>query len=225
MAMHTSIGDGQTASPGRAAASGLTAAAVVCADLWLVWHGDTAHSGLRAAPPIIALGSYVLLFRGDRSSIGLRCRPVQDFRYWLIATGLIGAAIGSFILAAIATFTVVGRPLPIYVLRPDDFWPAFLRMCVVAPIGEEATYRLGLCTGAVPLLRPWGTIAVSGLVFGALHVLYGNPGPDNLIAGFFLGWAYLKSGTILVPIVLHSLGNLCVVLAQVAGWYWLIGAE
>jgi CAAX protease family protein len=80
---------------------------------------------------------------------------------------------------------------------------------------------LGLCTGAVPSLKPRWTILVSGLAFGALHVLYGNPGPDNLIAGFFLGWAYLKSGSVLVPMILHSLGNLIALSAHLGAWYWL----
>jgi uncharacterized protein len=55
-----------------------------------------------------------------------------------------------------------------------------------------------------------GAVA-SGMIFGALHVLYGNPPPDNFIAGSFLAWAYLKIGTIVVPIASHLLGNLCVV--------------
>ena len=59
------------------------------------------------------------------------------------------------------------------------------------------------------------------MLFGLLHVVYGNPGPDNLVAGFFLAWSFLKSGTIVVPVVLHSLGNACVFVAQVVTWYWL----
>ena len=59
----------------------------------------------------------------------------------------------------------------------------FVQMCVLSPIFEEATYRFGLCTGLVTVLRPWGTIVVTGMIFGALHILSGNPGPDNLIAG------------------------------------------
>jgi uncharacterized protein len=80
-----------------------------------------------------------------------------------------------------------------------------------------------LCLPAVVLLRPGGAVAASGLLFGALHFAYGNPSPENLAGGFFLAWAYLKSGTILVPLLLHSLGNLCAVAGQVAGWYWLGG--
>jgi len=71
----------------------------------------------------------------------------------------------------------------------------------------------------VALLGPRGTIVASGLLFGALHVLYGNPGPDNLLAGFLLAWTYLRSGSILVPFALHALGNLGVLASWVALWY------
>jgi uncharacterized protein len=50
------------------------------------------------------------------------------------------------------------------------------------------------------------------VVFALLHVAYGNPGIDNTIGGFILTWAFLKSETILVPIVLHGLGNLAVLI-------------
>ena len=99
----------------------------------------------------------------------------------------------------------------------------FVQMCVLSPIFEEATYRFGLCTGLVTVLRPWGTIVVTGMIFGALHILYGNPGPGNLTAAYFLAWAYLKSGTIVVPVVLHSLGNLCALAMHFATWYWQHG--
>ena len=47
------------------------------------------------------------------------------------------------------------------------------------------------------------------------------PGPDNLIAGFFLAWAFLKSGSIIVPLALHALGNLCALVSWVGmWWYW-----
>ena len=70
----------------------------------------------------------------------------------------------------------------------------------------------------VRLIGPWGTIFLSGCAFGALHFLYGNPAPDNFIAGYFLAWAYLKSGSVVVPIVLHSLGNLFVLSSHTVGW-------
>ena len=61
-------------------------------------------------------------------------------------------------------------------------------------------------------------------VHDALSVrTYGNPSPENLVGGFFLAWAYLKSDSIIVPVVLHGLGNLAALAGQVATWYWLRG--
>ena len=206
-----------------ALASGLAAAAVACADLWLVWNDRTSLIGPRAIPPTLALASYGLLYRGDARAMGLRFRPIQGFRYWVVATALIGAAIGAFLLLVLAVALLTGYPIRVYELPPGDLWIGFLHMCMLTPILEEAIYRLGFCTGSVPVLKPWGTVVASGLIFGALHVLYGNPGPDNLIAGYFLAWAYLKSGTIVVPVVLHALGNLCVLSLHFGTWYWRHG--
>jgi len=66
-----------------------------------------------------------------------------------------------------------------------------------------------------------GTILASGLVFALIHILRGNASPENQIAGFLLEWAFLRSGTILVPIAMHSAGNLIALGFQVGGWYWL----
>jgi len=41
------------------------------------------------------------------------------------------------------------------------------------------------------------------------------------VGGFIPAWAFLKSESIAVPVLLHGLGNLCVLAAQVAAWYWL----
>lgn len=94
-------------------------------------------------------------------------------------------------------------------------------MCIVAPVIEETIFRLGLCVPFAVWLGPWKTIVVSGLVFAAVHVVGGNASPENLVGGFFLAWAYLKSDSIVVPVALHSLGNLFALAAQVGAWYWL----
>ena len=63
-------------------------------------------------------------------------------------------------------------------------------------------------------------IILSGTVFALAHLVGGNPGPDNFIAGFILAWAFLKSGTLLIPILLHFAGNLCVFVFGVLMFYW-----
>ncbi|MDR3618585.1 MAG: type II CAAX endopeptidase family protein [Paludisphaera borealis] len=221
--MRTTIGGRLNDSRLRSVVAGLVAGAVVLADFWLVHRGEANLWRMRAAPPFLALAVYLILARGDRASVGLTLRPIQGLRYWSIATLVIGAAIGAIILLAGASAWLLGLEVPSPSIRPEDAPERLISMCVMAPVVEEATYRLGFCAGAVPVLKPWGTIALSGVVFGLLHVQYGNPAPDNLVAGFFLGWAFFKSGSILVPVALHSLGNLCVLALWLGSWYWRHG--
>jgi membrane protease YdiL (CAAX protease family) len=99
---------------------------------------------------------------------------------------------------------------------PSDFWPWIRHACLPTSIAEEGIYRLVLCVPFAALIGPRWTIVVSGCVFAALHVVYGNLGVDNAIAGFILGWAFLKSRSLLVPVAWHSLGNLLVGLTRLA---------
>jgi membrane protease YdiL (CAAX protease family) len=86
---------------------------------------------------------------------------------------------------------------------------------------EEVVYRALLTAAVFPLAGQRGTIVVSGIVFASIHLIGGNPGPDNQIAGFLLEWAFLRSGTILVPVALHAAGNLIALGLHVAAWRWL----
>jgi membrane protease YdiL (CAAX protease family) len=199
---------------------------VVAADLALVWwdHYPDSIQG-RGVLAILALAAQLYLVQGDLTSVGLRLTPVQGWWFWAWALLLIGLAVAVCLVVGLGAWVLSGHELPKYVTRPDDLGPAFLRMCVFAPVLEEALYRLALCVPLAVLLRPWGAIAVSGVVFGGLHVVYGNPSPENLVGGFFLAWAYLKSESIMVPVLLHSLGNLCALAGQLGTWYWLRSAS
>jgi membrane protease YdiL (CAAX protease family) len=95
-------------------------------------------------------------------------------------------------------------------------------------VTEEVVYRGVLCSALRDHLSEWWVIAIGGAAFSVLHIIYGNAAPDNLIAGFFLAWAYIKSSTILIPILLHGLGNLAYFLFEVVYllypeyWCWLV---
>jgi uncharacterized protein len=99
-------------------------------------------------------------------------------------------------------------------------WPLFFWMCVATPLLEEAIYRLVFCPPASALLGPRYCVILNGVVFAGLHVLYGNPSPENLLGGFILSWAFLKSESLVVPLLLHAGGNACAFLANVAYYYW-----
>jgi membrane protease YdiL (CAAX protease family) len=96
----------------------------------------------------------------------------------------------------------------------------FLFVCIYAPLVEEVIYRSLLAAAIEPTFGSTGTIIAGGVIFAAAHVVNGNPGPDNQIAGFLLMWAFLRSGTILVPLAMHAAGNMVAVMVHVAAGVW-----
>jgi uncharacterized protein len=205
----------------RLAIAAALGAGTVLADLALVRWGYWDGGMGRGALAVFALAVYVFLVNGDLVSLGLVLVPTGGWRHWARVAMVIGLLVAGFIVVGLGTWIALGRELPLYTVRPSEVGAVFFRACVVAPIIEETTYRLAICIPAAILLRPWGAVVASGLAFATLHLVYGNPSPENLVGGFFLAWAYLKSGTILVPILFHSAGNLCAVATQIAAWYWV----
>lgn len=223
--MQTAIGQRLNSSSVRLATASAVAALVVASDLALVrWNLYPESIQGRDLLALIALAVNVRLVEGDLASVGLRLTPIQGWWYWGRVSVLIGIVVAACIVVGLGAWVLSGHDLPVYTTGPDHIDAAFLRMCVFAPVLEETIYRLALCMPLAALFGPWKTIAISGLAFGGLHFAYGNPSPENLVGGWFLAWAYLKSESIVVPVILHGLGNLCVLASQVGAWYWLRGA-
>jgi uncharacterized protein len=222
--MRTAIGRRLTSSRSGLALASAVGASVVTADFALVFWGGYPEalegSGVLA---IVALAAYLRLTDGDLGSVGLYLTPSQGWRWWFKVLLWIGLAVGACTVVGLGLWVLSGRDLPIYATPPSQMGRAFLRMCLFAPVLEEFIYRLALCVPLTVWLGPWGAIVVSGFAFATLHVARGNPTPENLVGGLFLAWAYLKSESIIVPVVLHSLGNLCALVGQVGTWYWLGG--
>ena len=171
----------------------------------------------------LVIGASVLLLvwlaQGDRASLGFVARLKPSYRYWVKVTLGIGATVAGFCILAGFLLWSVGIRMPIPATPPERILSALMSYCISAPILEEALYRLVLCVALVGIAGPRWTIFASGAIFAALHFAWGNASPDNFIAGYFLAWAFLKSGSILTPIALHSLGNGCVLALHVANWY------
>jgi membrane protease YdiL (CAAX protease family) len=202
-----------------AAATGVALLALAI-DFWIVWR-MTGDVRLRAAAAGTAVLTYLWLADGDWRSVGLRLVPEPGLRFW----GRVVAAAVPFVvvvgcLAAAYVYHRLHRDegIALYVITPATFWPAFVHACVVYPLVEELAFRAALCTPLAPVIGPWPAVLVSGATFAAVHFLYGNPGIDNFVAGYFLAWAFLKSGSILVPVLFHALGNFFILLGHMAAW-------
>jgi membrane protease YdiL (CAAX protease family) len=157
----------------------------------------------------------------DRQALGLVLRPIQGYRYWVKAGVGVGVSVMAFCLLVLAVMRVVGLRFPLRGLPPQEAFSFACYACLGAPMHEELLYRFVLCLPVAAVAGRSFTIVAGGAVFAALHFAYGNPAPTNFVAGFFLCWAYLRSGTLFVPIVFHALGNAFVVAAQLAIWYWV----
>lgn len=222
--MQTPIGLQLRASRGRRAAACAVAGLAISADFALLAWGDWSEIWqARWAIALVTLTVQMGLSRGDLPSVGLIVRPVQGWRYWARMTVWIGLAVAAILAISLGAMVLAGYELPVHTTSPDAIGRRILDACVYAPLLEETLYRLVLCIPCAAALGAWPTIAVSGLLFGGLHMMYGNPSPENLFGGWFLAWAYLKGGSILIPLLLHSLGNLIVVAGQVAAWSWMQG--
>lgn len=180
--------------------------------------------GTLEVEPVIALGALVAVFcfsGGNRAVFGFRLTPSRGWRYWARMAGVFAGII--LLLAALiaGAFSVLGWRIPIPRRDPQFIYAHTFLMCVYAPIVEEMVFRALLTFAVLPTLGPRWTIIVSGFVFAILHILRGIPGADNLVAGFMLQWAFLRSGTILVPMAFHAGGNLMVLAGHVASWHLL----
>lgn len=167
---------------------------------------------------LVGLVAVLCLNDGCAKPFGMTLVPRQGWWYWWRLACLFGFWIGLVLVVYAAVWLLLGKELP--VIRTYPSMHAFVGMCVHAPVTEEVIYRVLLIAAVLPTVGKWSSIVLSGVIFAMAHVLGGNASPENQIAGFMLAWAYLESETIVVPIAMHSGGNLIALGSQVAGWYW-----
>ncbi len=118
-----------------------------------------------------------------------------------------------------------------HAFRPDPL-PELLYLAVLSPVAEEIVFR-GFLFGQLWKRAgwgPWTSLAVSSLAFGLGHAEDASTWTEGLgllaltgLGAAIFAWIYWRWGTLLAPIALHVLMNLCWGLWQVgdgplAGW-------
>jgi len=195
----------------RVRLAAVTGVATIGLDLALCFD-HTTDLPTRAVPALVASFVLLVLSGGKREVLGLRLCPKQGWRYWVLPSAIGGGVIVLASAIYLLAFPSEWSSLAFsgQLLR-DEVWDRILFSCFETPLVEEALYRLILCVSLLSIIGRLPTILVSGLVFASLHVIYHKPSPDNAIAGFVLGWAFLESESIALPIVMHGVGNLAVI--------------
>ncbi|MBI1829955.1 MAG: CPBP family intramembrane metalloprotease [Planctomycetes bacterium] len=142
---------------------------------------------------------------GDRASIGMTTQGHEEWRSWGRALPALTVVTGVLAIPGLVAWWSIDGEVAKMLADP---WHDPLAGFVLYPISEEIIYRMAICSAAAGWFGARPAIAVSGIVFGLMHVAYGVANPVNLVSGFVLAWSFLKSNTILVPITLHSFGNI-----------------
>jgi uncharacterized protein len=178
------------------------------------------YFGILDTLTLCGLVAVLCMNEGDASGLGFRATPLRGWSYWVKFSILAGLIVGAIALVYFGGVLWLGWPLHVRRVDPQDFGSAFVNMCLNAPLYEEIVFRSLLVMAVYPTLGDRGTIVFSGVVFALMHVMCGATSPENQIAGFFLTWAYLRSGSILVPMAMHSAGNAVAMMFQLGYCYW-----
>ena len=121
--------------------------------------------------------------------------------------------LAAFLLLEEFYFYVLGIEMPesfIEFMLAEPILLGFISVVVVAPIIEEFLFRGFLYSQLRrSFLRDWGAIAVSSLVWTAIHFQYEVGILFFLfLFGLFLGYFRIKYNSLLIPVALHALNNL-----------------
>ena len=121
--------------------------------------------------------------------------------------------LAAFLLLEEFYFYVLGIEMPesfIEFMLAEPILLGFISVVVVAPIIEEFLFRGFLYSQLRrSFLKDWGAVAISSLVWTAIHFQYEVGILFFLfLFGLFLGYFRIKYNSLQIPVALHALNNL-----------------
>lgn len=158
-----------------------------------------------------AIGIVVILFAANRrglslgDDLGLRLPSFRQGFLWLVV--FLALAITEEVL-----WRALGQPAP----EPwgDKYsrsiiWMRVLAMVVMAPIAEELLFRgLFFHMAANTFLKQTGAVFATAALFAAFHFQYGLWALlFVLVDGLFYGTVRAATGSIILTMALHAIGN------------------
>ena len=188
------------------------------------FFGIAANIVLYAIIPAIFFGYYFNKYpNSDREFISFR-----GVKSWIPAvTGIVLASIAlslsTFwllvfvldpILPSFVDFLMTEVPMP---TNPLYLAIEILTITILGPIIEEFVFRGVFLHRFMKKTSMWGGILISSILFGILHA--------DMIGAFLFGviacLLYLRTGNLLIPILMHILNNTLAVLAAYLPASWL----
>ena len=160
----------------------------------------------------VGLGAGAVWLAGGRALTGLGFAPSRGEGDATLAIA-IGAGAGLLtrpILAAVSPKVAASMRKQFASLEP--FLPKTkeqlawgLVVSVFAGVFEEIAYRGYLMAYFQSWFSDWGALAASSILFGFAHFYQGRLGTlVTTLLGGALGWLYLETGSLLLPMILHA---------------------
>jgi len=129
----------------------------------------------------------------------------QGARWSLVFAAAAGTGMALMQMLGHNPLNFIRQPLPVAM---TDRMLLFLVGGLIGPVAEEICFRGILYT----YLRRWGILLAvisSTAIFAALHAPHGIP-VTQVAGGLVFALAFEKSRNLMVPIVIHALGNLAI---------------
>jgi membrane protease YdiL (CAAX protease family) len=160
---------------------------------------------------ILLIVLIVLFWGSGLSSVGLaRSSLVPGLKRGLIWSlgfgGVAGFVFVVLFFAGINVLTAIQARLP---TQHSDVILYFLVGALVGPVAEELFFR-GLLYG---FFRRWGVVAaviLSTLLFVLPHAIHQRIPITQVVGGIVFAVAYEVEGSLMVPIIIHVLGNMAI---------------
>ncbi|MBP7174644.1 MAG: CPBP family intramembrane metalloprotease [Thermoclostridium sp.] len=162
----------------------------------------------------IAISAVFLLILKSRYSF--EAKTLFSRRY--LSAGVILAAVITTVGAAILTSEAdnfMSKLIPNWDLmgagvsemfNASPWWQNFLGAVIIAPLNEEFILRGLWLRGYTKHYKPWAGLVISSVIFGVMHMNLPQFVGATL-SGLLLGWAYIKTKSIVLPIFIHAVHN------------------
>jgi len=197
----------------------LSAAIILAVELglhWVPWPGNISALALigtaRAIEGVWLLGLVHWLCPEGMAAIGLRpgslATGLKKGLVWSIGFGVLVLLVSAilYVSSGINAFEIMKGG---QASGKTGLWVFLLIGGVISPITEEIVFR-GILYG---YLRQWGALAavvVSTVVFVLAHAIQGAFPLTQVVGGLVFAVAYEKEKNLMVPMVIHILGNLAI---------------
>jgi len=172
-------------------------------------------------------GTYFVRVPAWRTAlVVLNLRPEPSWQFWIKrATAVLFLVLALAWVELALVYRIGSEPWRARSLLEMVDGARVVEVLVVAPVLEELVHRFLLCTILAGMFATMRAVVVSGLFFALIHFLRGNLDVSNAVAGFLFAWAFLRSRSLIVPVLFHASGNLLALtfqigLAQYFGYDW-----